>query len=72
VLDGKTGVLYEPGTVEGLIDAVQRFESLSFDQRTIRENSLRFAPDRFAAAFASLLLALPTRSDEGGRTYASR
>ncbi len=59
VLDGETGVLYEPGTVEGLIDGIRRFESLSFDHQRIRENALRFGPDRFAAAFADLLMALP-------------
>jgi glycosyltransferase involved in cell wall biosynthesis len=60
VLDGTTGVLYERESVEGLIGGIQRFESLSFDDRVIRENSLRFAPDRFAAAFARVLLTLPT------------
>jgi glycosyltransferase involved in cell wall biosynthesis len=59
VIDGTTGVLYESGSVEGLIDGIRRFESLSFDDHTIRENSLRFAPERFAEAFTRLLLALP-------------
>jgi len=49
------------GSVEGLIDGIRRFESLSFDDRTIRENALRFAPDRFAESFTNLLLALPGR-----------
>jgi glycosyltransferase involved in cell wall biosynthesis len=61
VIDGTTGVLYEGGSVEGLIDGIRRFESLSFDDRTIRENALRFAPDRFAESFTNLLLALPGR-----------
>ncbi|HET6870943.1 MAG TPA: glycosyltransferase [Solirubrobacteraceae bacterium] len=59
VLDGETGVLYEPGTVDGLIGGIRRFESLSFDHQRIRENALRFAPDRFAAAFADLLMTTP-------------
>lgn len=59
VIDGETGVLYDPGSVEGLIDGIRRFESLTFDHQTIRSNALRFAPDRFAAAFADLLTTLP-------------
>jgi glycosyltransferase involved in cell wall biosynthesis len=61
VTDGETGVLYEPGTVEGLIDGIRRFESMSFDHQRIRTNALRFAPDRFAAAFADLLMTIPAR-----------
>ena len=59
VIDGTTGVLYRPGSVEGLIDGIKRFESLTFDHRTIQENALRFAPERFASAFAELLMTLP-------------
>jgi glycosyltransferase involved in cell wall biosynthesis len=61
VIDGATGVLYQPGTVEGLIDAITRFESLDFDQDAIRENARRFAPQGFASAFAELLMKLPRR-----------
>ncbi len=55
VLDGRTGVLYGPGTVDGLCDAILKFESLSFDERELRANALRFAPESFAAAFERLL-----------------
>jgi glycosyltransferase involved in cell wall biosynthesis len=58
VIDGKTGVLYRPGTVQGLIDGITRFESMTFDDQTIRENALRFAPERFARTFAELLMTL--------------
>jgi glycosyltransferase involved in cell wall biosynthesis len=58
VLDGRTGVLYEPGTVEGLCGAIEKFESLSFDERELRSNALRFAPERFAAAFERLLVSV--------------
>jgi glycosyltransferase involved in cell wall biosynthesis len=61
VIDGETGVLYEPGSVEGLIAAIKRFESLTFEHRAIQENALRFAPERFAAAFADLLMGLAPR-----------
>jgi glycosyltransferase involved in cell wall biosynthesis len=55
VLDGETGVLFEPGTVEGLCAAIERFESMRFDERAIRANALRFGPQRFAEQFGSVL-----------------
>lgn len=66
LLDGTTGVLYQPGSVEGLIDGIKRFESLTFDHHTIRDNALRFAPERFASAFANLLMKLPRRGARRG------
>lgn len=66
VIDGITGVLYRPGSIEGLIDGIKRFESLTFDHQTIRENARRFAPERFASAFAELLMTLPRRSNRSG------
>jgi glycosyltransferase involved in cell wall biosynthesis len=58
VIDGRTGVLYEPGGVDGLVTAIERFESLSFDERELRANAMRFAPDRFASEFSRLLVGL--------------
>jgi glycosyltransferase involved in cell wall biosynthesis len=55
VIDGHTGVLYDEGSVESLCEAVLRFESLTFDEHELRANAVRFAPDRFAVAFAQLL-----------------
>ena len=66
VIDGTTGVLDGPGSVEGLIDGIKRFESLTFDHRTIQENALRFAPERFASVFAELLMTLPKPRNRGG------
>jgi glycosyltransferase involved in cell wall biosynthesis len=59
VIDGTTGVLYQPGSVEGLIEGIKRFESQSFDHDAIRANARRFGPERFASAFSKLLLELP-------------
>jgi glycosyltransferase involved in cell wall biosynthesis len=56
IVDGKTGVLYTPGTVEGLCAAIERFETLSLDEQAIRQNAIRFGRDRFEAAFESVLL----------------
>jgi glycosyltransferase involved in cell wall biosynthesis len=58
VLDGRTGVLYDDGSVESMCDAILRFESLSFDDDELRANAARFAPDRFALAFEDLLKTL--------------
>jgi glycosyltransferase involved in cell wall biosynthesis len=58
ILDGRTGVLYDKGSVQGLCDAIQRFESLSFDERELRSNALQFTPERFAIAFEQLLRSL--------------
>lgn len=56
VIDGETGLLYAPGTVDGLCDAIVRFEALAFDEQAIRRNALRFSPELFATAFGEVLL----------------
>jgi glycosyltransferase involved in cell wall biosynthesis len=58
VVDERTGVLYKDASVDGLCEAMLAFESLSFDERELRANAARFAPDRFAAAFGQLLTSL--------------
>jgi glycosyltransferase involved in cell wall biosynthesis len=55
VIDGRTGVLYDDGSVDGLCRAMLRFESLSLEERELRSNAARFGPDQFAAAFEKLL-----------------
>jgi glycosyltransferase involved in cell wall biosynthesis len=55
VIDGRTGVLYDEPSVDGLAQAILRFESMAFDERELRANAGRFGPDRFAAAFGDLL-----------------
>jgi glycosyltransferase involved in cell wall biosynthesis len=57
VLDGATGVLYDDATVDGLCAAIERAETITFDDRALRANAARFRPQRFAEAFASALLA---------------
>lgn len=48
VRDGEMGVLFTPQTVEALMEAVARFERLTFDPRALRAHALDFAPSRFA------------------------
>ena len=61
VLDGRTGVLYPDGSVDGLCMAIEQFEGLALDDRELPANAARFAPDRFAAAFSQLLDSLTVR-----------
>ncbi len=58
VLDGRTGVLYDEPCVDGLVAAIRRFETLSFDEADLRANAQRFAPERFLASFGALLSGL--------------
>ncbi len=58
VVDGVTGVLYDPGTVEGMCAGLERFEALTLDEQAIRDSARRFGPERFAAAFRELLINL--------------
>ncbi len=58
VIDGETGVLYSPGSVPALCDAIERFEASAFDDQALRENAERFSAATFAAAFTNLLMGL--------------
>ncbi len=63
VIDGVTGVLYDTPTIAGLCAAIERFETLSLTNDALRENAQRFAPDRFTAAMAALLMEAPEHTD---------
>ena len=47
VQDGETGILFQNQTVEGLIRAIQRAETISFLPATLHRKSKRFAPGLF-------------------------
>ena len=47
VQDGETGVLFEDQTVDDLVKAIKRFETLSFLPATLHRKSKRFAPSLF-------------------------
>jgi glycosyltransferase involved in cell wall biosynthesis len=49
VLDGTTGVLFDEQTVDGLVDAIRRFEAESFDPAVCRRNAERFDSAEFRA-----------------------
>lgn len=47
VIDGETGVFFDTQTKEGVMEAVRRFQAMSFDAVRIREHALRFGRERF-------------------------
>jgi glycosyltransferase involved in cell wall biosynthesis len=55
VIDGKTGVFFTSQTEQALIEAINRFEKMSFDRRLIRENGQRFDKRSFFNKFQKML-----------------
>lgn len=54
VLDGVTGILFERQTVDGISDAIDRFEAMTFDQARIRARAEEFSTDVFRSRFGDL------------------
>jgi hypothetical protein len=50
-------VLYTDANLDGLCEAIERFEGLTLSEGTIRANAERFAPMRFQRAMAQALIA---------------
>ena len=55
VIDGVTGVLFQPQTPEGVIAAVRRFETLEFSPNEITSRAERFSRDRFEREIAQVV-----------------
>lgn len=47
VIDGKTGVLFDEYSPEGLLQAMQKFDKLRWDKKVIRKNAQKFSEERF-------------------------
>lgn len=47
VIDNKTGILFEPQTVEALIRAIKRFQKIKFDSKLIRQHAEKFDKELF-------------------------
>ena len=45
--EGVTGIFFKEQTVESLSDAIQRFEKIKFDPKTIRQHAEQFDVERF-------------------------
>jgi len=72
VVDGATGVLFDAPTVESLVAAIERADSMSFDRAVIRAQAERYGVDVFRRRFVELLDSLGVdpnlyrRVDESG------
>jgi glycosyltransferase involved in cell wall biosynthesis len=55
VIGGKTGLFFPEQSVESLIEAVNSFESMSFDPRAIRSHAELFSADRFRHELRTLI-----------------
>jgi glycosyltransferase involved in cell wall biosynthesis len=55
VVDGVTGILYDKPGVQGLCEAIERFEQLEFDEAEIRRRARGFGPERFRREISDLL-----------------
>ena len=47
VLQGKTGVLFDDYSVQGLISAIKKFEETKFDKDEIIKHAQKFGKERF-------------------------
>jgi glycosyltransferase involved in cell wall biosynthesis len=47
VVDGKTGVLFNDYSADGLLTAIKRFEKSKFDEKLIKEHAQKFSKERF-------------------------
>jgi glycosyltransferase involved in cell wall biosynthesis len=56
VEDGIGGVLFEPQTADGLVDAIRRFQRLQFQPRDLRRGAERFDVSEFRARLTRLVL----------------
>lgn len=56
VIENETGLFFGEQTEESLIDAIKRFEGLSWDPIKCRKNALRFSPEIFQEKFLDIVL----------------
>ena len=47
VIDGKTGVFFKEQTAESLIEAIEKFETMTFDKNEIRKHAMQFDETEF-------------------------
>lgn len=47
VVDGQTGILFNEQTVDSLRNAIEKFETMTFDKNVIRKHSLKFDEPEF-------------------------
>ena len=47
VVEGKTGMFFLKQTTESLVEAIQKFQKMSFDHEAIREHAKQFSAEKF-------------------------
>jgi glycosyltransferase involved in cell wall biosynthesis len=73
IVEGSTGIFFDEQDVSSLVEAILRFETMSWDANTLRAQALRFDVSQFRRKFYDLLesLGFPVGAeavDSGGRT----
>lgn len=66
VMDGSTGVLFDQQSVAALAAAIERFETLQFDDELVRANARRYGRECFRAEMAEVI-DRAARAKRGGR-----
>jgi glycosyltransferase involved in cell wall biosynthesis len=76
IVEGTTGIFFDEQDVSSLVEAILRFETMSWDANTLRAQALRFDVSQFRRKFYDLLesLGFPVGAavDSGRRTAAFR
>lgn len=62
VCDGQSGVLFHEQTVEGIIAAVERFKTMTFDPQQIAKGARRFSAENFKSSMRRYIERLPHTS----------
>ena len=55
ILDQKTGVLFESLTVEGLVQAIEKFKTIKFNSELIHKHALQFRKEVFLTKIAEFV-----------------
>ena len=64
VIDGRTGVLFEPQTVDALVEAVHRLEAMDVNSGVIRNNAARFDESVFRQKLSQFIVQCQQRQAE--------
>jgi len=55
VIDGKTGILFKDYSIEGLIEAIERFNKLKWSEKTLKKQAEKFSKARFKKQILELV-----------------
>ena len=53
--DGVNGAFFEEQTVESLVEAIERFEKMSLDEKAVRQSAEKFAEAEFISRFSEVV-----------------